>query len=446
MNAARTTDLVVERVDTGSVYGVGNSNGTIYVPPRDEFHSVALRMLQDYTAVPPVPPPFEDSALSPNVSVRRGSGKKKKVKKKSRKMPGLSLQLGEGESNASSPTKRFGGLKIDVSPGSSLAQSFSVENGAFQKGDVEISSKGVARLGKQESFEGVQFEDLEILGTLGRGASSYVNKAKHKVTGEFMAVKKIAIHSKGMRAQIMSEVKTLFDAKCPCLIKLLGVYFKEGSISIALEYMNEGCLDTAMSKRGPFPEDVLAGITYQTLFGLAYLHHEKRVHRDVKPQNILCNRKGEVKVTDFGISRELESTVGMCMTFVGTFKYMSPERIESKPYNHASDVWSLGIVLVECATGAYPYPHCSGHIEMVQTVLESPVPSIDDDLFSPEFKEFVACCLKKNPRERVPAAMLLHSPWLKKFGAISVKASRRLVKPWLKKTASKKKKQSGASG
>lgn len=95
---------------------------------------------------------------------------------------------------------------------------------------------------------------------------------------------------------------------------------------------------------------------------------------------------GLVKLTDFGVSSELQNSIGttrrsftclsnftgsaLCATFVGTFKYMSPERIRNKPYSYASDIWSLGIVLIQCATGEYPYPETSTYIE-VNTALES---------------------------------------------------------------------------
>ena len=85
---------------------------------------------------------------------------------------------------------------------------------------------------------------------------------------------------------------------------------------------------------------------------------------------------GQVKLTDFGVSSELQNSIAMCATFVGTYKYMSPERIASKPYSYASDVWSLGIVIMTCVTGKYPYPEADTYIEMVQTILDSGAPRL----------------------------------------------------------------------
>ena len=172
----------------------------------------------------------------------------------------------------------------------------------------------------------------------------------------------------------MKEITTLFKCDCVALVTCGGCFYKEGKISVALEYMDMGSLDQVIAKYGPIPERVLAAMTFQVLWGLAYLKYEHRLHRDIKPQNILLNSDGQVKLTDFGIARELENSIGKAMTIVGTFKYMSPERILGEPYTYSSDVWSLGLVLLECATGKYPYSGINSMIEMAQTVTEAPRP------------------------------------------------------------------------
>lgn len=81
-------------------------------------------------------------------------------------------------------------------------------------------------------------------------------------------------------------------------------------------------------------------------------------------------------MTDFGVSAELQNSIAMCGTFVGTFKYMSPERIKNQPYSYQSDIWSFGLVLMECATGKYPFQQHSNCIDMAQTILDCDIPPL----------------------------------------------------------------------
>lgn len=118
----------------------------------------------------------------------------------------------------------------------------------------------------------------------------------------------------------------------------------------------------------------------------------------------------------------------------GTFKYMSPERILNKPYSYASDIWAMGVLLIECATAKFPYDTKElSYIDLVQTILESPAPSLPRkrDGFTPEFHQFVMQCVRKNPKERLPADILLGSPWLRKHGAVNIANSIRNVKAWI---------------
>ena len=99
----------------------------------------------------------------------------------------------------------------------------------------------------------------------------------------------------------------------------------------------------------------------------------KQVHRDIKPDNILVNSAGEVKLTDFGISKTLEETLAMCYTFVGTMNYMSPERMEGEKYSYPGDIWSLGVILAELASGVFPFQECGSYIEMLESIKSTPV-------------------------------------------------------------------------
>ncbi|KAG7378342.1 Mitogen-activated protein kinase kinase 5 [Phytophthora boehmeriae] len=131
---------------------------------------------------------------------------------------------------------------------------------------------------------------------------------------------------------------------------------------------------------------------------------------------MLINYQGQVKISDFGISRDLESTLAKATTFTGTLLYMAPERISGGMYSYPSDIWSFGLAVMACAIGKLPVPTNDGYWGVVHAVQEQPSPSLRDygSHFSPEFCDFLDQCLQKNPMYRPPAARLLEHPFIKK--------------------------------
>jgi mitogen-activated protein kinase kinase 1 len=142
------------------------------------------------------------------------------------------------------------------------------------------------------------------------------------------------------------------------------------------------------------------------LRGIEYIHKELRVvHRDIKPSNLLLNSQGEVKITDFGVSGKLANTIAKAQTFVGTVTYMSPERIRAQDHASNSDIWSLGLTILECALGYYPYrppapvttsssypqPQQQGYtfFELLEDIQTNPAPNLPEEGFSKEFRDFI---------------------------------------------------------
>jgi mitogen-activated protein kinase kinase 1 len=137
------------------------------------------------------------------------------------------------------------------------------------------------------------------------------------------------------------------------------------------------------------------------------------MHRDIKPDNVLCNSQGFVKLTDFGITKQFDTEEQFSGTFVGTMNYMSPERMEGEKYNFEGDIWSLGLVIYELCTGFYPYKdHGSNFLEMLEQVKYQPSPSLDKNVFSPELVDFVDKCLVKDYQVRPSALALLAHPFI----------------------------------
>lgn len=271
----------------------------------------------------------------------------------------------------------------------------------------------------------LQPEDVVIGKILGKGSSAIVQQALHKPTNSQIALKTINVYDKEKRKQLMNDIKAMEHSDCPFIVRFYGAYFEEGYVKVALEYMDGGSLRDCLARSGAsaIPENILSKVTQQVLNGLMYLHKIKhQVHRDIKPDNVLVDTSGAAKLSDFGISKDLGVTIGICNTFVGTVIYMSPERINGKKYSYSSDLWSLGLMLIELATGRYPYPKTNTYIEMVENIMTGAEPTLPRS-FSEDFRDFVTHCVKKQPEQRWSVIQLAAHPWVLKFSQSQVSIS-----------------------
>ncbi|CAG8446223.1 5853_t:CDS:2 [Diversispora eburnea] len=171
----------------------------------------------------------------------------------------------------------------------------------------------------------------------------------------------------------------------------------------------------AKKKNGPVPLGILGKITLAVLEGLNYLYESHRIiHRDVKPSNILVNSKGQIKICDFGVSGQLINSIAD--TFVGTSNYMSPERIQGASYSVRSDVWSVGITLMELALGRFPFPPDGSQLtvlELLQHIVNEPAPMLPAGEFPEDFRDLVGKCLIKDVNTRPSPNELLKHAYVK---------------------------------
>lgn len=287
----------------------------------------------------------------------------------------------------------------------------------FVINDISIGMGGLMVNGKPTSHirSLVELEDMgQILGT---GSFGVVKKVRHKVSGEIYALKTMTLDvNEDFHEKKLLELRTLHQSNHNYIVKFHGAFYHEGSLSFVLEFMDCGTFADLVKALGSIPERPLGKLLFQLLEGLLYLHKTLHIiHRDIKPQNILLNAKGQAKITDFGVSGELANTQAMAKTFVGTVKYMSPNRISGKKHSAKSDIWSLGLVALECALGYYPYGADDNKLtffQLLSDIVTKPPPAAPADRFSPEFCDFIRVCLQKNEDEIPDAQTLLQHPFI----------------------------------
>ncbi|CAB3369839.1 Hypothetical predicted protein [Cloeon dipterum] len=275
-------------------------------------------------------------------------------------------------------------------------------------------------------------DDLLDMGEIGRGAFGTVNKMVHQKSNTVMAVKRIrsTVDEKDQK-QLLMDLDVVMKTRCPYIVQFYGALFKEGDCWICMELM-----DASLDKFYKFiferlnqhiPEEILGKITVATVNALNYLKEElKIIHRDVKPSNILLDRRGNIKLCDFGISGQLVDSIARTRD-AGCRPYMAPERIDpqrARGYDVRSDVWSLGITLMEVATGRFPYPKWNTVFEQLQQVVQGDPPKLsaneNGNSFSDEFVSFVNTCLIKDETQRPKYNKLLEHPFLRQSDASNV--------------------------
>ncbi|XP_043807828.1 mitogen-activated protein kinase kinase 2 isoform X2 [Manihot esculenta] len=327
-------------------------------------------------------------------------------------------------------------LKLSLPPPDEVSK-FLTRSGTFMDGDLLVNRYGVRTVSQSESEapppikptdNQLNLADIDAIKVIGKGSGGIVQLVQHKWTGQFFALK-MNIDANARKA-IAQELKINQSSQCPYVVMCYQSFYDNGAISIILEYMDGGSFADLLRKVKTIPEPYLAAICKQVLKGLLYLHHEKHIiHRDLKPSNLLLNHRGEVKITDFGVSAIMASTSGQANTFIGTYNYMSPERIIGGRYGYKSDIWSLGLVLLECATGQFPYSppqKDEGWVnvyELMEAVVEQPQPCAPSDQFSPEFCSFISSCVQKDPKDRLSANELMTHPFVNMYDDLHIDLS-----------------------
>ncbi|KAM0803436.1 putative MAP kinase [Usnea florida] len=286
------------------------------------------------------------------------------------------------------------------------------------------------------------------IGSLGEGAGGAVTRCKLVGGKTEFALKIITTDpNPDVKKQIVRELAFNKDCSSEHICQYYGAFMDDssGTISIAMEYCEGGSLDGVYREvkklGGRTGEKVLGKVAEGVLNGLTYLHSRKIIHRDIKPSNILLTRSGQVRLCDFGVSGEF-GTKGDANTFIGTSYYMAPERITGKSYTITSDVWSLGVTLLEVAQHRFPFPADgtemqpkAGLIDLLTYIVRQSIPKLKDEeengiKWSENFKYFIECCLEKEPLRRATPWRMLEHPWMVEMHSKKVNMEHFLRQVW----------------
>ena len=258
--------------------------------------------------------------------------------------------------------------------------------------------------------------EFDLIELVGQGNYGRVYKAMHKKTGKIYSAKIAYIEKTNEVESFKKEINILSQCNNQYIVHYFGSYIKGHQIWIILEFCDGGSL-YELIKILPrnLNEEEIASIVCMILKGLIFLHENKKIHRDIKTENILLTHEGIAKLADFGVSTQLMHSFSKKITKIGTPFYMSPEVILQNKYDYKCDIWSLGITTIEMAEGEPPFAKVKGYWVLKKIITHPPKGLKNKEKWSSEFNDFVEKCLIYEPEKRPSAKELLQHPFILKY-------------------------------
>jgi len=253
---------------------------------------------------------------------------------------------------------------------------------------------------------------------IGIGASGSVFVATDTRTKKSVAVKQMIIAKQVKSDIVINEIMIIKESQHFAIVNYIDSYIVKDSLWVIMEYVDGGSLTEMITVCQSIPERLIATICKITLAGLEYLHTRANpiIHRDIKSDNILMGLDGSVKITDFGYGAQLGGATDRRASVVGTTYWMAPEVVRGKEYTCKVDVWSLGIMAIECLEGEPPYMNES-MLRALFLIASKGCPDLKKpEAMSPEFKDFIKQCTIMEPDERPSSSELMSHPFFSKGG------------------------------
>ncbi|XP_078097219.1 serine/threonine-protein kinase PAK 4-like [Mustelus asterias] len=250
---------------------------------------------------------------------------------------------------------------------------------------------------------------------IGEGSTGIVCIATVKSTGKLVAVKKMDLRKQQRRELLFNEVVIMRDYHHENVVEMYNSYLVDDELWVVMEFLEGGAL-TDIVTHTRMNEEQIATVCLSVLKGLAVLHAQGVIHRDIKSDSILLTHDGRVKLSDFGFCAQVSKDVPRRKSLVGTPYWMAPELISRLPYGPEVDIWSLGIMVIEMVDGEPPYFN-EPPLKAMKMIRDNLPPKLKNgQKVSPLLKGFLDRLLVRDPSQRAMATELLKHPFLSKAG------------------------------
>jgi len=262
----------------------------------------------------------------------------------------------------------------------------------------------------------------EVGKKIGEGGIGIIYAGTEKRTQAVVAIKQMPVQKKQEMDLVVNEMAIMKSSKHANIVEYRDAFVKDKILWVVMELMDGGSLTEVLNEyeRIKLTEAQIGRICIETLSALLYIHKMHRIHRDIKSDNILLNKRGEIKLADFGFSVQLTKQKDMRSSVIGTPYWMAPELIKGLMYDTKVDIWSLGIMLMEMAEGKPPYMDFPP-LRALFLISTKGIPPLNEEnrTYSTDMKQFLALTLKVDPNQRPSAQQLLQHPFLTKAGSSS---------------------------
>ncbi len=243
---------------------------------------------------------------------------------------------------------------------------------------------------------------------IGVGGMAEVYSAQDMTLGRIVAIKTMLPQyatDPDFTRRFKQEAAAAANLQSPYIVNVYDWGHDQGTYFIVMEFVRGSDLKTAIQQRGAINQRKVAEIGSQVCQALSVAHQQDIIHRDIKPQNIMIQPDGNVKVMDFGIARAKNSTADKTQTVLGTAHYTSPEQAQGQELTASSDIYSLGVVLYEAATGVLPFDGPDAvSVALMQVREEPPRPSTVNPNIDPVLEAIILTAMQKNPANRFTTA------------------------------------------